>query len=220
MDNLALYQQQLAATRNAQHEKERLREDLHDLVLGNLAVISRVVEVALSCLESAGTEVKQQLKAAQDLASDTARQVREFLWILDPAHDSWDELCSHLHRWGHELMEKVGLDFTLAVTPAVLVLPPPSVSMKVCVERGYKEALVNIVKHAQAQMVRGTLSCRADTLVCEIHNNGNGFDPDATTEGHYGLSLIRKRVQELGGELTIDAKVGQGTRITLRLALR
>jgi signal transduction histidine kinase len=92
--------------------------------------------------------------------------------------------------------------------------------MKVCVERVYKEALVNIVKHAQAQIVRGTLFCQGDTLICEIHDNGNGFDPEARPEGHYGLSLIRKRVQELGGELTIDAKVGQGTRITLRLPLR
>jgi signal transduction histidine kinase len=52
----------------------------------------------------------------------------------------------------------------------------------------------------------------------EVRDNGRGFDPGAVAERHgMGLSLMRERVTELGGEFLIDAAPGQGAAIVVQL---
>lgn len=219
MDNLALYHARLEAERSAQREKEHLRADLHDVILNNLAIISRASEVAQTRLNGQGDGVVHRLENIRELATMTSRQLREFLWVLDDHHDSWETFCSQLRQWGHELLEDVGCEFELEVAPFVLKSPPPALRMRICLDRVYKEALHNIVKHAGATQAHAAIFCRGETIVCAIHDNGVGFNPPMETNGRYGLQNIRRRVEDLGGRVKVESRQNQGTRLTVELPL-
>lgn len=217
MDNVALYHERVRTEQTAQQEKEQLRADLHDLILNNLAVISRSSEVARSHLDGAQEHLEKRLQSIQGLATTTSRQVREFLRVLDDRLGSWDALCSSLREWGGELLEDAGCDFDLEVAPAVLALPPPSLRLRICLDRIYKEAIHNVVKHARASRVDASFSCRGQTIVCRIHDDGVGFDVTAELDGHYGLGNIRRRAKEMAGNVAVESRPGGGTVLTVEI---
>jgi len=227
MDNRSLYQErleaerkQLGAEQRAQQEKERLRENLHDIILNNLAVISRSAEVSLHHLDHDPASVEDRLQTMRDLARETSQQIREFIQVIDERYSTWEAFCAHLQRWGHETAEGFGLAFHFEMSPSLLTHPPAPVQLRVGLYLVYREAIINAVKHAHAETVQVSLTGRGDSVVCEIQDNGVGFDPAHEHPGHYGLENIRKHVHELGGDVTITAGAGLGTHITCRFPLR
>jgi signal transduction histidine kinase len=81
-----------------------------------------------------------------------------------------------------------------------------------------REALRNAVRHSQATDVSVTLARDGSDMRLAIEDNGLGFEPDAVVkEQHFGLQLMRERVELAGGLLYLDSSPGRGTRITIRL---
>ena len=78
------------------------------------------------------------------------------------------------------------------------------------------EALQNLRKHAAASRV--AIGLEGDALV--IEDNGRGFDLMRLASGtsrNFGLQFMRERAELLGGQLQIESRQGEGTRILLRL---
>ena len=97
-----------------------------------------------------------------------------------------------------------------------------------------KEALTNILKHAQATEAR--IHMGIDSTMCEItvSDNGRGFSPAglaqeaallspaaATARNGNGLANIRQRVGEVGGEFRLESEPGHGAKLvfTIRVPL-
>jgi two-component system, NarL family, sensor kinase len=79
-----------------------------------------------------------------------------------------------------------------------------------------KEALNNILKHAAATEVRIALELAEDHMTIAITDNGRGIAvgrPDPTGEG---LTNMRDRLRNIGGEFKLQSK-SDGTTISLRL---
>jgi len=81
-----------------------------------------------------------------------------------------------------------------------------------------KEALHNVVKHAQASKV--TLAFRwADGLWMTLSDDGQGLSAEPVTKGN-GMRTMRKRAQALGGEVQIAAGPVAGTVVSLFVPLK
>jgi signal transduction histidine kinase len=81
-----------------------------------------------------------------------------------------------------------------------------------------REALRNAVRHAHAGLIQVSLSRDGPDMRLIVEDNGQGFDPKSVdTERHFGLLLIRERVELAGGVLHIQSSVGEGTTIVARL---
>ncbi|HEV8087756.1 MAG TPA: histidine kinase [Actinomycetota bacterium] len=81
------------------------------------------------------------------------------------------------------------------------------------------EALQNVAKYAGATAATIQLAAAPDRLVFRIHDNGVGFDADATSYGT-GLQGIADRLAALGGALVVASTPGGGTAITGSLPAR
>jgi len=82
--------------------------------------------------------------------------------------------------------------------------------------RVLQESLHNIVKHAAAGEVLVKL-CLADNggeLV--IRDNGRGLEPNQPAAGCFGLTGMKERVKESGGEFAIRSEPGKGTTVAVR----
>jgi len=81
-----------------------------------------------------------------------------------------------------------------------------------------REALANVVRHAQATAVEVGLAYAPGGVTLRLTDNGRGFEPVAVGEdGHYGLLNLHQRAEELGGILTITSASGVGTRLVVSL---
>lgn len=78
-----------------------------------------------------------------------------------------------------------------------------------------REAVHNAVKHSGAGHIRVTVTRTAGRLVCEVRDDGHGFDP-ATTPMGFGTTGMRAQAEDAGGELVVDSRPS-GTLVTLVL---
>ncbi len=81
-----------------------------------------------------------------------------------------------------------------------------------------QEAINNIIKHAEANVINLHLHYNATMLTMEITDNGKGFCVHDTTFGT-GLQNIRKRAALLKGSLTINSLDGNGTQLRVEIPL-
>jgi len=76
-----------------------------------------------------------------------------------------------------------------------------------------QEALNNAVHHGKATYVEVDARESDKTLRVQVHDDGEGFDPSAPTEG-FGLIGMRERAELAGGTLELHSILGEGTTIT------
>jgi PAS domain S-box-containing protein len=95
-------------------------------------------------------------------------------------------------------------------------------NVRLALYRIYQQALMNIVRHADASEIRVRFALDAEDIELEIQDNGKGFEiPDHwlqfVRQGHYGLAGAAERVRALNGEFQIFSELEQGTRIYIRI---
>ena len=84
-----------------------------------------------------------------------------------------------------------------------------------------QEGLTNVARHAAVKEVTVRVWSRAETLSLQIKDRGRGFDPEkeVATPRSSGLAGMHERVALLDGQLTIESRLGEGTRIAAELPL-
>jgi signal transduction histidine kinase len=195
-----------------EEERRRLRRDLHDGLGPTLAGLTLGLDTAR--MRSAAQPELQELLGR--LKAETQRAVADVRRIVyglrPPALDELGLAGSLREEVGRLQFEAPALTVTLDAPDDGLADLPAAV--EVACYRIVTEALTNVTKHANATR-----------CVVRIHLN-HGLDVDVTDDGiglpegwrtGVGISSMRERVTELGGELVIEPSLPHGTRISARL---
>jgi DNA-binding NarL/FixJ family response regulator len=82
-----------------------------------------------------------------------------------------------------------------------------------------REALTNIVRHAQARSVRLGLMYEPRAVTLLVQDDGQGFDPVQQGD-RFGLRAISDGARALGATVDVDSLAGWGTRIRVRFPYR
>lgn len=198
-------------------ERQRLQlaAEVHDGLAQDLALAQRELALLESepdldqaeasrarlrgAVESAHRLVRARLK---DLAAPVPRGgVREAV----------TEVC--------ERFEARGVPIRLHVVGPGVEAAPERVA---ALARVLTETLANVERHAEASRVTVEVQAEHPWLSVSVRDDGRGFAPqvaEGPDAGHFGLSLMRRRAQEAGGELEIISNPGSGTRVWLRIPI-
>ena len=196
--------------------RTRIAADLHDEVGSMLTQISMQ-----STLLREGRYAPAQQQAYLDQMADAsrraARQMSDAVWSIDARYDSAASLLDRLRDHAHEVLPPAGLELDFAAEPAVAAVPLP-LAIRQALYYIYKEALHNVVKHAQARQVRVRVRLLGQQLELLVHDDGRGLPP-AGRPGGQGLPNMHMRAQAVGGAITL-ADAAPGTSVVVRLPLR
>lgn len=85
-----------------------------------------------------------------------------------------------------------------------------------------QEALTNVAKHAEATEVFVTLIRKNSSFQLSVEDNGNGFnydelEKDNSDKGPLGIRIMRERAVLVGGDLTVESKIGKGTNVVAEI---
>jgi len=98
-----------------------------------------------------------------------------------------------------------------------LKISPFTVNQEIHVLQLVREALSNVIQHAQATAARVSLGFEDDDVVrVSVEDNGIGIPRKAERQRHYGLAIMRERANSLHGDLHIERQTQGGTRVRLR----
>ena len=199
-----------------EEERRRLRRDLHDGLGPQLSSQALTVDAARALMRTdpdAAEELLLDLKAdAQNAVTDIRRLV---YGLRPPALDDLG-LLGALRETAAQYGAK-GLGVSV-IAPEKL--PPLSAAVEVAAYRIAQEALTNVARHAAARSARVSLTLdEGDVLCVEVSDDGVGMPDQETSHSGVGLTSMRERATELGGNLAVEALPGGGTRVRARLPL-
>jgi signal transduction histidine kinase len=200
----------IRATLGEDGERQAIARDLHD-DLGQLLHVARLRLDALGRPDALPASAHAAVAELKDIIAEASRRVRSLTSQLSPPvlHDLGLEPTL---RWLAEEMQRI---YGLAVVAATEPLPHPlEPSRAIILFRAARELLINVARHADADVARLALSCRAGVLTLEVADDGVGM---AGGDPGFGMSSIRERIAFLGGRVDVSASPQGGTRVVLTL---
>ncbi|MFR9723419.1 sensor histidine kinase [Streptomyces sp. MS19] len=198
---VAAYQRQGAA-----EERERLAREIHDTLAQGFASIVVLAEAARSGLETDPARSGQQLLSIERTARENLTEARALVGQAPPGGIVPGSVARTLRRTLDRFAEDTGLAVE-AELPDVELDQRTRIALLRCTQ----ESLANIRKHAAATTVGVVLTRHPHAVELEITDDGRGFVVGASKG--FGLDGMRRRMAELGGELTVTSSVGDGTRV-------
>ncbi len=211
MVNAELYQQAQALA--ALQERQRLAQNLHDAVNQSLFSAGLIAEVLPRLWDRDQAQARQSLEDLRRLTRGAMAEMRALLAELRPSTLTDADLGDLLRLLGNAFTGRTNIPATVTVAGEG-VLPA---EVQVAIYRICQEALNNIAKHAGASNVEINLKHDGTAIELGIHDNGHGFDPvQPISFGHYGLSMMHERAEEVGAQLFITSQLGRGSELILR----
>ena len=165
--------------------------------------------------------VEEELEHAEQAAQEGLARARDAVTELRYFAVRDDGLEHALRKLLARLKERVEIEVSLDVDPPTASLAGPSAET---VYRVAEEALHNIEKHANARRARISVALRSTVLAGQVlqltvEDDGKGFDPAVTKDGHFGLMGMREQADALGAKLFVVSSPQEGTRIHLDVPL-
>lgn len=231
--------------------KRRINES-RQLILHNHTLLQRLLQIQeeerKAIAQHLRDDLSQYLNAIKTQASllinNASNDATAFAaqQISDSADNAYDMTMRMMHNLRPVALDKLGLsaaiehmvdtwkisdkkpeptECQLKITGNIDCLPETT---KIAIFRIVQEALSNIAKHAQANLVHVVINKSDAYLNITVQDNGIGFDVNEKTANTqlqtcYGLLGIAERVESLAGTMNILSIPSQGTAITVEIKI-
>ncbi len=198
-------------------ERARISRDLHDQLGANLTQVALLGELAETDKDNP-QEVEAHARQIAHTARDTTRALDEIVWTVNPSNDTVDGLVNYLCKYAQEYFAIAGLRYRLDV-PTDLPGTRISPELRHNVFLAAKEAVNNVVKHAQANAAWLRLRLQPGRFTVEIEDNGRGIGAVDEKTLRNGLRNMRRRMQDINGDFQIGPGKEGGTLVQLSVPL-
>jgi ligand-binding sensor domain-containing protein/signal transduction histidine kinase len=213
-------QRQLQALKHREaleKERSRIARDLHDQLGTNLTQVALLGEMA-EADKNVPEEIESHARQLSQTARETTRSLDEIVWAVNPANDTLDGLVNYACKFAQEYLALAGVRCRAdmpAQLPATILAP----EVRHNAFLAFKEAVNNVVKHAQATEAWIRLKLQSDNFTLEIEDNGRGLGPPAAgaAAARNGLRNMRKRMEDIHGEFSIGPGANGGTIVRLKI---
>ena len=189
-----------------EEERRRLRRDLHDGLAPTLAAAGLTAATAHDLVRRDPATAEEVLDRLQRNLRAAVADIRTLVDELRPPALELG-LMTAIKERAAELGQLV--DVRVDGPDSLPTLPA---AVEVAAYRICQEALMNVLKHADARHVQVRVRA-GELLTVEIQDDGVGFSTAATNG--IGLGSMRERAAEVGGRCTICVPNGGGTRVNI-----
>jgi NarL family two-component system sensor histidine kinase YdfH len=200
------------------NERQRMARDLHDTLAQGLAgLIMQLEAVDAHLCKGNSNRAHEIVHQSMDRARKSLAEARQAIDNLRSTSvfefDFTEAVREEIQRFTNATSIQISLDMKIRVSLSRLII-----------EHGLyiiSECLTNIARHSQAHQVWVTIRENADHLNMEIKDDGKGFHTSVIGKqsGHYGLLGIYERARLIGGKLTINSAIQEGTSIKIEVPL-
>jgi two-component system sensor histidine kinase DesK len=181
-------------------ERERIGRDLHDLLGHTLSVIVLKSELASKLAERDPARAAQEIRDVEQISRDALSEVRNA--VRGYGSEGLSDAIGNAER------VLVAAGIRPQIDCATVALEPDE---ERALAFSLREAVTNVIRHAQAQHCWITLTSSSGRAVLEVRDDGRG----GTAPEGSGLSGMRERLRQVAG--TVERSGDGGTRLRITL---
>lgn len=191
-------------------ERQRLGRNMHDSVNQSVHSLMLFSETLIALLQKDQTE--KAIHVAERIQESGRQALKEIRLLVYETQfhlpDEHTDLVNALEERLDMVEHRVGIKAEIIYDDGFIEYCPSQWH-----ENLYWmiiEALNNSLKHAQARNVKIIIRCTEKQLKVEVKDDGAGFNP-GHARGGFGMRTMRERAEILGGELSVESSLGNGT---------
>jgi signal transduction histidine kinase/ligand-binding sensor domain-containing protein len=214
--NRKLELQRIALEKKQAIEKERTRiaTDMHDDLGAGLSQIKFLSE-AIGMKRQKHLPIEEEVSSIRSFSDEMIDKMGEIVWALNEKNDTLSDLLSYTRSHAVEYLAQNGIHCHIEEPDEIPALNV-SGEFRRNIYLTVKEALHNIVKHAQAAEVWITIKV-SGWLIIKIKDNGIGIGNSAPSPFGNGITSMRNRIKELNGSFQAENK--DGTEVLIKVPL-
>ena len=176
------------------NERVRISKEIHDDLGSSLTTISLLTEVLKTKVDG---KIVPEVSKISNTSARMVDSLNEIVWALNIQNDTLNSLVAFIRKYARDFLqdteiklifqENVNQDFTLQgnVRRSIYLV--------------VKEAINNVVKHADAKEVKLNITADANKLVILIEDDGRGINPEKKSIFGNGLKNMNQRIEDIGG---------------------
>lgn len=195
-------------------DRGRIGRELHDGVIQNIYSAGLVLEDAEHLLAQDPGQAQERLHAVMGTLNQTIDDIRGYIFELQPPQLC--ELQAGLRSLVRNLRRDTMLEIDFQITERC---PHQATPQQVAhLTQIAREALRNVVQHADAKHVVVSLYCDDSQVRLTVTDDGKGLDPAspaAAGRRGWGIANMRARAELMGGQFALDSELGQGVCLTV-----
>jgi signal transduction histidine kinase len=195
-------------------ERDRISMELHDGIIQSIYAVGMKLELIRSSLKNVPEADSQIASATHDL-NHVIEDLRSYIQNLNVSVDYSVSLLEQLEEMAEGFRQVSSARLVVDVQRGFAQLTDVRMHTLIQIVR---EALSNIVRHANASEVYIDIHETSSQITLVISDNGTGFEPDKVKHGS-GLQNIHQRVWRLNGSVNVTSRKGRGTTITVILPI-
>jgi PAS domain S-box-containing protein len=201
-----------------EQERTQIAREIHD----EFGAILTGLKVDLSSLEKKMPVerelLQERLRADLELVDSAVQIVRRISSELRPSALDHLGLTAAIEWQVKEFGNRSEIPWDISIDIKDIDLDK---DLSIAVFRIFQEALINIMRHAEATKINVNLLERDGFLILELIDNGKGIPIEKLSDPHsFGLMGMRERVQYLGGDLEIKGIINKGTTVTVKIPVK
>jgi signal transduction histidine kinase/ligand-binding sensor domain-containing protein len=193
-------------------ERARIAQELHDTLLQGFTGITIQLRAIQRIIGVRPQEGVVALDGALSAADTALRDARNSIWDMRAVELEGRDLPAALEGAVRSVTAQasVALEFTVHGDRRPLSPQVATTALRIG-----REAVLNALKHADAQKIQVQLDYGLRILTLQVRDDGRGMPPGAAEaaaiDGHLGLAGMRARADRVAGSLRITSEPGQGT---------
>ena len=205
LQNLLQARQKLATL----EERNRLARDLHDSVKQQIFALSMQIGAIKILLKRDPEAAEQRLHATEQLVKQAQQELTSLIRELRPVALEGKGLVTALRELATDWSQQADIVANVRVENAQTM----PLTVEEALFRVAQEALSNVVRHSNANLVQMSLTMSEDTVALSITDNGQGFDTSQRGRMGVGLLSMQERMKALGGDVQVESTPGKGTTV-------
>ena len=200
-----------------QEQRLRISRDLHDNIGAQLTFIISSIDNLKYGFDIKDQKLNTKLHKISEFTSETIYELRDTIWAMNKNEITFEDLQSRISNYidkAHLYDEKITFSFN--VDSSVNQQKTLSSIVGMNIHRIIQEAIHNSLKYASANEIKVNIEQLTEQLKITISDNGKGFDVNTVEKGS-GLTNMKKRAINIGGDFTIISVVNKGSQVMLKV---
>jgi two-component system NarL family sensor kinase len=200
------------------HSRLEIQEQIFNSISGeihdNVGQMLSFAKVQLNILAEKGSFDGSLIVSVKDTINQVIQDLRNIAKGLNSENIQFSSLPDIVARETERINRSGFLEATFAIQGVECDMEK---DLKLILFRIIQESLQNILKHANAQLVKIVFMYLPDKISINISDDGKGFDFEKEVRRNDGIGLknILQRAALIGGIANVSSMPGKGTTITI-----
>lgn len=196
-----------------EQDRQRIAADLHDSVLQNLSLVMHNLELAEKFIDYDAVRAKLELESNRRIVKETIDEIRSTIFDLRPMQFDDFGFKTTLENLLDEYKARNNIDIRYQIDP----FEDADEVVLISAFRIVQELVINSIKHSRGSVINVQVLDEGSKIYIEESDDGIGISPaDLEKENHFGLKILRERVNMLEGTFTL-ASVNDGSKIIIEI---